>query len=118
MIMTKQCLDRYVGFQKAPILLNNKCLSLKTKCQLLQKTIQEHNDQFCIIFSEFLDTLRVGMYGVCPWCNKSFSNLKVHVEDVHCPTDTPCPQCGKIFSSKNKMFSHKYRYCPNKIVHP
>ena len=35
-------------------------------------------------------------------------------QDVHNPTPTPCPLCGKIFSSKHKMFGHKYRSCPNR----
>ena len=52
--------------------------------------------------------------GLCPHCNKSFKQLRSHIQDVHCPTPTPCPLCGKIFSSKHKMFGHKYRSCPNR----
>ena len=37
-----------------------------------------------------------------------------YLQDVHNPTPTPCPLCGKIFSSKHKMFGHKYRSCPNR----
>ena len=52
--------------------------------------------------------------GLCPHCNKTFKQLRSHIQDVHCPTPTPCPLCGKIFSSKHKMFGHKYRSCPNR----
>ena len=52
--------------------------------------------------------------GVCVHCNKTFKQLRSHIQDVHCPTPTPCPLCGKIFSSKHKMFGHKYRSCPNR----
>ncbi len=52
--------------------------------------------------------------GVCQICHKSFRQLRSHIADVHVPTPTPCPLCGKIFSSKHKMFGHKYRSCPNR----
>merc|ERR1711879_1128243 len=52
--------------------------------------------------------------GLCVHCNKTFKQLRSHIQDVHCPTPTPCPLCGKIFSSKHKMFGHKYRSCPNR----
>ena len=52
--------------------------------------------------------------GICQICHKSFRQLRSHIADVHIPTPTPCPLCGKIFSSKHKMFGHKYRSCPNR----
>lgn len=52
--------------------------------------------------------------GLCTICNKTFRQLRSHIADVHVPTPTPCPMCGKIFSSKHKMFGHKYRSCPNR----
>ena len=52
--------------------------------------------------------------GVCQICNKSFRQLRSHIQDVHNPTATPCPLCGKVFQSKHKMFGHKYRSCPNR----
>lgn len=52
--------------------------------------------------------------GVCIHCHKTFRQLRSHIQDVHCPTPTPCPLCGKMFSSKHKMFGHKYRSCPNR----
>ena len=52
--------------------------------------------------------------GVCHICNKSFRQLRSHIQDVHNPTATPCPLCGKVFQSKHKMFGHKYRSCPNR----
>ena len=52
--------------------------------------------------------------GTCIHCNKTFRQLRSHIQDVHCPTPTPCPLCGKMFSSKHKMFGHKYRSCPNR----
>ena len=52
--------------------------------------------------------------GTCVHCNKTFRQLRSHIQDVHCPTPTPCPLCGKMFSSKHKMFGHKYRSCPNR----
>ena len=52
--------------------------------------------------------------GTCIHCHKTFRQLRSHIQDVHCPTPTPCPLCGKMFSSKHKMFGHKYRSCPNR----
>ena len=52
--------------------------------------------------------------GVCQICNKTFRQLRSHIQDVHNPTATPCPLCGKVFQSKHKMFGHKYRSCPNR----
>ena len=52
--------------------------------------------------------------GVCIHCHKTFRQLRSHIQDVHCPTPTPCPLCGKMFSSKHKMFGRKYRSCPNR----
>ena len=52
--------------------------------------------------------------GICQICNKSFRQLRSHIQDVHNPTATPCPLCGKVFQSKHKMFGHKYRSCPNR----
>ena len=52
--------------------------------------------------------------GQCMHCHKTFRQLRSHIQDVHCPTPTPCPLCGKMFSSKHKMFGHKYRSCPNR----
>ena len=37
------------------------------------------------IFAGFLSTLKTGDGGLCPWCLKTMTNLKVHVEDVHYP---------------------------------
>jgi len=45
--------------------------------------------------------------GICPYCHKSVQNLAYHVEDKHIPNPTPCPICGKVFSSMNKMRAHK-----------
>ena len=62
---------------------------------------------FCEIF------LILGEYpngpGVCPYCSKNVQNLAYHVEDKHCPNPTPCPICGKICDSLNKMRVHKSR---------
>lgn len=44
---------------------------------------------------------------VCHICNKSVAKLKYHMEDIHFPVRTPCPICGKVFSSTNKMRTHK-----------
>ena len=55
-----------------------------------------------------------GNGGICHICNKSFRQLRSHIADVHIPTPTACPLCGKVFSSKHKMFGHKYRSCPNR----
>jgi len=52
--------------------------------------------------------------GNCPYCTKSVQNLAYHVEDKHIPNPTPCPICGKVFSSKNKMRTHKSSYHKNK----
>ena len=49
--------------------------------------------------------------GFCPWCMKQSKTLRRHVEDLHLPSPTPCPVCGKVFASKNKMASHKSRNC-------
>jgi len=50
--------------------------------------------------------------GVCPVCSKSIvTNLKRHMEDIHFPGEFPCPHCGKIFSSKNKLASHVSQTC-------
>jgi len=47
--------------------------------------------------------------GVCPYCNKNVQNLAYHVEDKHFPNPTPCPICGKVCDSLNKMRVHKSR---------
>jgi len=47
--------------------------------------------------------------GICPYCTKNVQNLAYHVEDKHCPNPTPCPICGKICDSLNKMRVHKSR---------
>lgn len=45
--------------------------------------------------------------GICPYCNKHVQQLAYHVEDKHCPNPTPCPICGKVYNSMNKMRVHK-----------
>lgn len=46
--------------------------------------------------------------GNCPICYKFIvTNIRRHMEDLHFPTSTPCTVCGKVFSSNNKMRSHK-----------
>jgi len=55
--------------------------------------------------------------GMCPFCNKNVQNLAYHVEDKHIPNPTPCPICGKVFNSVNKMRAHKsYNHKKNKNV--
>jgi len=55
----------------------------------------------------------------CPLCGKQFPNngpMRRHFEDIHQPGEYPCPGegCGKVFTSKNKMSSHRSRNCnPN-----
>lgn len=55
----------------------------------------------------------------CPLCGKQFPKngpMRRHFEDIHQPGEYPCPGegCGKIFTSKNKMSSHRSRNCnPN-----
>merc|ERR1712059_51784 len=53
----------------------------------------------------------------CPECGKMFrskQNMRGHFVDIHQPGEFPCPGCGKVFSSKNKQTSHFSRYCkPN-----
>jgi len=50
--------------------------------------------------------------GVCPICSKTIiTNLKRHMEDIHCPGEFPCPHCGKVYSSKNKLASHVSQTC-------
>jgi len=45
--------------------------------------------------------------GICPFCNKTVQKLGYHVEDKHVPNPTPCTECGKVFSSVNKMRAHR-----------
>ena len=45
--------------------------------------------------------------GFCPHCEKHFSKLSNHMEDKHFPKETPCTECNKIFSSMNKMRTHR-----------
>ena len=45
--------------------------------------------------------------GVCPYCSKHVQQLAYHVEDKHVPNPTPCPICGKVYNSTNKMRVHK-----------
>ena len=66
-----------------------------------------------ITFSEsqspsFSSGLRTGA-DECPYCLKIISsgNVRRHIEDVHQPTHNPCDICGKVFSSANKLQSHK-----------
>jgi len=55
----------------------------------------------------------------CPLCGKQFPTngpMRRHFEDIHQPGEYPCPGegCGKVFTSKNKMSSHRSRNCnPN-----
>ena len=50
--------------------------------------------------------------GMCPICTKTIvTNLRRHVEDIHCSGEFPCRHCGKIFSSKNKLGSHVSQTC-------
>lgn len=57
---------------------------------------------------------------VCPACNKEFklnTHMRLHFKDIHQPGHFPCTgeNCGKVFTSKNKMSSHRSRHCnPNK----
>ena len=49
---------------------------------------------------------------VYPVCSNSIvSNLKRHIEDLHCPGEFPCPHCGKMYSSRNKLASHISQTC-------
>ena len=44
----------------------------------------------------------------CPFCFKIFKgNIQRHIEDIHHPTHNPCDECGKVFTSSNKLQSHK-----------
>ena len=53
--------------------------------------------------------------GVCPLCSKSIStNLRRHFEDIHLRGEYPCVHCGKVFASKNKLYSHVYQTCKMK----
>jgi len=54
--------------------------------------------------------------GVCPFCYKSVQKLSYHVEDKHIPNPTPCTECGKIFSSTNKMRNHRSTSHRQRIV--
>jgi len=47
----------------------------------------------------------------CHLCHKKVKLLKSHIEDMHFPVPMPCPYCGKMFGSRNKMHSHKSRGC-------
>ena len=49
---------------------------------------------------------RTGL-GYCPFCQKEYRQLRRHIEDRHLPSEVPCTICGKIFSSYNKMQSHR-----------
>ena len=47
---------------------------------------------------------------LCRYCGKTMASkttLQIHIEDMHFPTETPCPVCDKMFSSKPKMIRHK-----------
>ena len=41
--------------------------------------------------------------GVCHICNKSFRQLRSHIQDVHNPTATPCPLCGNFGQSRTRI---------------
>eukprot|EP00095_Tigriopus_kingsejongensis_P001909 maker-scaffold726_size105808-snap-gene-0.25 protein:Tk01909 transcript:maker-scaffold726_size105808-snap-gene-0.25-mRNA-1 annotation:"hypothetical protein TcasGA2_TC012869" len=45
--------------------------------------------------------------GMCPYCYKHYRQLRRHVEDIHLPQAVPCTVCHKVFSSYNKMQSHR-----------
>merc|ERR1712226_317448 len=56
-----------------------------------------------------------GPGSVCRLCNKQFPRhgpMRRHFEDIHQSGHFPCPGegCGKVFSSKNKMSSHRSKY--------
>ena len=47
---------------------------------------------------------------LCRFCGKTMASrthLRTHIEDMHFPTETPCPVCNKMFLSKPKMLRHK-----------
>ena len=63
----------------------------------------------------FLGVYRNGP-GECPFCFKSVQKLSYHVEDKHIPNPTPCTECGKMFSSTNKMRNHRSTSHRQRIV--
>ena len=97
-----------------------KCLILWTKWEYIRAPITRtrmfliHPTSCQHISSVFWKLCIPGEFpngpGMCPYCNQNYQNLAYHVEDKHCPNPTPCPLCGKIFNSLNKMRKHKSSY--------
>jgi len=101
---------------KATPIMGKKLKLKKKKFERLQKIDRSHTPN-----KKIADAGEdPGTGTTCPLCGKQFPKngpMRRHFEDIHQPGEYPCPGegCGKVFTSKNKMSSHRSRNCnPNK----
>ena len=100
-----------------PLSFLGKINYLYSKCLLLFLNLMKTSDKIYLTGASVVSLSQFPTIGggVCPICSKSIvSNLKRHVEDLHCPGEFHCPHCGKMFSSKNKLASHVSQTCREK----
>ena len=82
----------------------------------------KHEPGFCVLCERNYGNMAIHFEDYhpnnCPYCLveiKIKRNLHRHIEDKHEPTSNPCDICGKVYSSSNKLNSHKSSYHKDRV---